>query len=74
MGTAPIGYANKTDETGRKYITPEEPEASIIKWVFQELANGHFAADQIRKEVLEKFNIELIDKKDGTTDWRTRVD
>ena len=50
MGTAPIGYTNKTDESGRKYITPEEPEASIIKWVFQELANGHFAADQIRKE------------------------
>ena len=51
MGTAPIGYANKIDEHSRKYIAPKEPEASIIKWAFQEIANGHFAADQIRKEV-----------------------
>ena len=50
MGTAPVGYINKTDDHGRKYIAPKEPEASIIKWAFQELANGHFAADQIRKE------------------------
>ena len=50
MGTAPVGYTNKTDESGRKYITPKEPEATIMKWVFQELANNHFAADQIRKE------------------------
>ncbi len=50
MGTAPVGYTNKTDDHGRKYIAPKDPEASIIKWAFQELANGHFAADQIRKE------------------------
>jgi site-specific DNA recombinase len=49
MGSAPIGYINKTDDHGRKYIAPKEPEASIIKWAFQELANGVFAADQIRK-------------------------
>jgi site-specific DNA recombinase len=50
MGLAPIGYINKTDEAGRKYIAPKEPEASIMKWAFQELANGHFAVDQIRRE------------------------
>jgi site-specific DNA recombinase len=51
MGLAPIGYINKTDEAGRKYIAPKEPEATILKWAFQELANGHFAADQVRQEV-----------------------
>ena len=50
MGTAPVGYANKTDEHGRKYIAPKEPEASLMKWAFQEIANGIFAADQVRKE------------------------
>src|SRR5665213_993783 len=51
MGTAPVGYINKIDEHGRKFITPKEPEASIMKWAFQELGNGVFAADQIRKEI-----------------------
>ncbi len=50
MGTAPVGYINKIDDHGRKYIAPKEPEASVIKWAFQQLADGHFAADQIRKE------------------------
>ena len=48
MGIAPVEYTNKTDKSGRKYIMPKEPEAGIMKWVFQELANNHFAADQIR--------------------------
>lgn len=50
MATAPVGYVNKTDESGRKYIAPKEPAASLIKWVFQELSNGVLAADQIRRE------------------------
>ena len=50
MATAPIGYINKTTDNGRKYIAPKEPEASIIKWAFEEIANSQFAADQIRKE------------------------
>ncbi len=54
MGTAPVGYTNKTDEDGRKFIAPEEPEASMLKWAFQELANGTLAADQIRQEANRK--------------------
>jgi DNA invertase Pin-like site-specific DNA recombinase len=34
MATAPIGYINKTTDSGRKYIAPKEPEAGIIKWAF----------------------------------------
>ncbi len=37
MGTAPVGYINKTDEDGRKFISPKEPEASLLKWAFHEL-------------------------------------
>lgn len=40
MGTAPIGYANKVYETGRKYIAPKYPEADIVKWSFEMLATG----------------------------------
>src|ERR1700749_2976521 len=36
MGLAPIGYINKTDELGRKYIAPEEPLASIVRWSFEQ--------------------------------------
>jgi site-specific DNA recombinase len=54
MATAPIGYINKTSELGRKYIAPKEPEASIMRWVFQELSKGIYAADQIRKEANKK--------------------
>jgi site-specific DNA recombinase len=54
MGTAPVGYTNKAGEDGRKFIAPKEPEASLLKWVFQELANGTLAADQVRKEANKK--------------------
>jgi site-specific DNA recombinase len=50
MGIAPVGYINKIDEAGRKYIAPQEPEAGMVRWVFQEIANGHFAPDQVRQE------------------------
>lgn len=50
MGTAPVGYMNKTNDDGRKFIAPKDPEASLLKWAFQEIANGILAADQIRRE------------------------
>jgi len=37
-GKAPVGYKNKTQEDGRKYIAPEEPSASAMKWAFNELS------------------------------------
>lgn len=49
MGAAPVGYANRINPAGRKYIEPKYPQAEIMKWVFEELARGNFAADQIRK-------------------------
>lgn len=54
MGVAPIGYANKISEDGRKYIAPKEPEASYIRWIFEQLGTGIYGADQIRKMANEK--------------------
>lgn len=51
MATAPIGYANKITEDGRKFIAPK---ATILRWAFEEIAKGHFTADQIRKEAIKK--------------------
>ncbi|MBE9599925.1 recombinase family protein [Pedobacter sp. MC2016-24] len=50
MASAPIGYINRTTETGRKYIRPNEPYASIIRKSFIELAKGKLAVDQVWKQ------------------------
>lgn len=47
MGTAPIGYMNLSDPAGKKYIAPKEKEAAIMKYAFEELANGNFNTEQI---------------------------
>ncbi len=54
MGKAPLGYANKITEDGKKYIAPKEPGASILKWAFQTIANGQYQVEQIYKEVNKK--------------------
>src|SRR5665647_604684 len=54
MGKAPLGYANKITEDGKKYIAPKEPGASILKWAFHTIANGQYQIEQIYKEVNKK--------------------
>ncbi|MBT1712392.1 recombinase family protein [Fulvivirgaceae bacterium PWU5] len=54
MGLAPIGYVNKTDEQGRKYIAPAEPHSNIVTWLFHELANGLYNAEQVFKMAIKK--------------------
>jgi DNA invertase Pin-like site-specific DNA recombinase len=54
MGLAPIGYQNKSYEDGRKYIAPKEPEASIIRWAYEELSKGIFNTEQILLQAREK--------------------
>lgn len=54
MGLAPIGYINKVTEDGRKYIAPEEPQATILKWAFIELSKGSFNTEQIWKMARKK--------------------
>ncbi|MEI9959392.1 MAG: recombinase family protein [Ferruginibacter sp.] len=50
MGLAPVGYTNKTDETGRKYIAPKEPQADILRWAFKQIAAGIYNTEQIYKQ------------------------
>jgi site-specific DNA recombinase len=50
MGQAIIGYENKIDTHGRKYIAPKEPNASIMRWVYEELATGNYSINQIWSE------------------------
>jgi site-specific DNA recombinase len=49
MGKAPKGYANKAREDGRRYIALKEPEASIMKWVFDQLEEGIYSGEHILK-------------------------
>src|ERR1700744_348442 len=54
MGLAPVGYINKTDELGRKYIVPEEPLAGIVRWSFEQVAEGTYNTEQVYKMAREK--------------------
>lgn len=54
MGTAPVGYINVTDPSGKKYIKLDELQAGIMKWAFEKLREGTFNAEQIYKQAREK--------------------
>ncbi|UKT66152.1 recombinase family protein [Pedobacter mucosus] len=54
MGPAPVGYANKITEDGKKYICPIEPNASLMRWVYEELSTGKWFIDQIWREASNK--------------------
>jgi site-specific DNA recombinase len=49
ISSAPKGYENLSHPDGRKYIAPKNPEAGLMRWVFTELSNGIFNAEQVRK-------------------------
>ena len=51
MGKAPFGYINRSKEDGRKYVVLKEPQASALRWAFNEIAKGVFAADQVRQKM-----------------------
>ncbi|HEY8660758.1 MAG TPA: recombinase family protein [Hanamia sp.] len=53
MATAPIGYVNRTMEGGRKHIVFKEPQASILKWAFNEVSEGKYSTEQIWKRAKE---------------------
>ena len=54
MGYAPVGYINRVRENGTKYIAFDEPEASILKWAFEEISKGIFNTEQILHMAKEK--------------------
>ncbi|SDT66760.1 Site-specific DNA recombinase [Mucilaginibacter mallensis] len=48
-GKAPVGYINTTGPDGRKFIVPKQPEASHVKWSFEQMAKGIYTMNQVRK-------------------------
>jgi site-specific DNA recombinase len=49
LGVAPPGYINKTKEDGTKYVAIEEPEATHMRWAFEQVAEGVFTTQEIWK-------------------------
>lgn len=47
VSQAPVGYANRSKEDGRKYIALKEPQAEIMKWAFEEIARGVFNTEDV---------------------------
>jgi site-specific DNA recombinase len=45
---APIGYINLTALDGRKYISPKQPEAGILTWVYQLLSTNSHSLEEVR--------------------------
>lgn len=54
MGLAPVGYKNKVTEDGRKYIAIHEPNASHMKWAFEQLAEGVLATEHVWMKASER--------------------
>ena len=54
VSQAPIGYANRSQEDGSKYIAIKEPEASIMRWAFKEIAKGIFSTEDIHRLARKK--------------------
>jgi site-specific DNA recombinase len=50
---APLGYANRHDVTGKKYIAVDPPQANIMKWAFHEIAKGVYSTQQIYEKASE---------------------
>lgn len=48
-GAAPIGYENYINEHGKKFVRPKEPEAHIIKQLFEIYSVGHIGVTELAK-------------------------
>ncbi len=56
MGNAPYGYINRSREDGKKYISIKEPEASNLRWAFNEISKGVYSANDIRARMKDKIS------------------
>ncbi len=54
VSQAPVGYANRSKEDGRKYIALKEPQAEIMKWAFEEIARGVFNTEDVLRMARKK--------------------
>ncbi|WP_231491323.1 recombinase family protein [Pedobacter sp. Leaf170] len=51
---APVGYVNMSSLDGRKIIVPKQPEDSIIRWVFKQLAKNIYKIGYLSEMALNK--------------------
>ncbi|GAA4907525.1 hypothetical protein GCM10023313_07960 [Mucilaginibacter defluvii] len=54
MATAPVGYQNRTMEGGRKTIIFKQPQASALKWAFEELSFGQTTVAEVWRQARQK--------------------
>jgi site-specific DNA recombinase len=54
MATAPLGYENRISPDGRKYIAPKPLQGDIMKWGFEQLAEGRYSIAQIWRMAKQK--------------------
>lgn len=54
MATAPIGYKNRINENGKKYIAVNEPIASLVRSAFEVISTGKFKIEQVWKQMKKK--------------------
>lgn len=50
---APIGYINRHDATGKKYIAIDQPQAKIMAWAFKEIAKNIYSIQQVYEKASE---------------------
>ena len=50
LTTGPYGYINRTD-AGKKTIVPVEPQAGLVRWAFEQIAQGPHHIDNVRREI-----------------------
>ena len=67
LGVAPPGYINKTRENGTKYVAIDEPEATHMRWAFEQIAEGVFTTQEIWKMAKHRG------LKCGATSFRTAL-
>ena len=61
-GQAPLGYENYIDERGKKFVRPKEPDASIIKQLFEMYSLGNTSV----AELVHYANIMGLRSRKGT--------
>lgn len=53
LGPAPLGYDKCVSQDGIKMLTIKEPEAYIIKMVFEQLSTGVYTASQVYRQAIK---------------------
>jgi site-specific DNA recombinase len=59
MGVAPFGYINRSKEDGKKFVATREPQASAIRWAFNEIAKGIHPVNQIRLKMNASYQTKI---------------